>query len=963
MFCLLSINPHAQAEMARPADSFVDSIGVNTHFGIASVYSASTTTDRLHESGIRYIRNNRSPVPSLHTGSNPIKTLIVIDSASITPETAVSWLANDDVLGVEGFNEPENWPRTWHDVADQFESHEYNGTRYYQRDLYDAAKAASAPAKFKPILSPAMGWWRHEGSLPTVPFDKLALHSYKKGYHPGSGYIYEAVPYVSEGVATGQGPGGTWVTEEGYTTATNSTSGLAITENAAGKYIPRLLALNFNRWIEKSFIYEFADEGTSLTNGEQRMGLINYNGTRKPAFWAIKNLISLLNDPSASFQPGALDITLTGDTTNVNRTLLQKSDGDYYLLLWKEVYSCDKSSTPPQDIAVTPASLTLGLGSQATSVTVYSNLAQETCTTTSYSNINSLALDVPDEVVVVKVSGIATAGSGTPKPASGPDLVITKAWSVPTNPAVGEPATLYLDVLNRGTSSAGASTARMHIDGNPNYSSITFSTPALTSGENATIASSSAWTPGSSAGGYHNFSIKCDATSVVVETDENNNKHLLTIPVLTGRWTDPCESLDAWTASNPGNWIVQTVGARTFFMNTNQYASGKLTRVLDNSVTSGWKLDFEHNWRWGAAAYNLYVMGDVLDSSGNGYRVQVRQGISNNSGNIGKLIQIYKMTAYVAASTPLAEGPGYNRYGDSTYQNFMPVSFIYDQATQSLSVYIDYDGDGELEQAIPPVRDTNSPTMTFEQVVLSARDGQGSSTKPMFDNVTLSTGTLNLAPAPYFADDLDDLSEWPDVTNWTIATIGNQTYVKNTAQYASGTMTHTFPTVLKDGWALGFDYDVNWGGHGSAPQWGHSNISVRADMLDANNNGYRVTVKQGDSGVAANNGKMIVVSRIDNGTPTTIGTTGIGYNTPGWQSMGRSQPDFKHVAFVYNRAMQTLSVLIDLDRNGTMEQVVAPINDTTYTDFTKLVLGASDGQGGSPGVGPLFDNIEVGLIR
>lgn len=973
--CLLSaaFTPSAQAEMARQADSFVESIGVNTHIGVSGVYG-SPTPDILRQSGIRYIRNNRSAVPSLYEGDaygNKIKTLVVVDSQNMNLADLVTWLGRDDVLAVEGFNEPDNWGRSWSGSADIPASGDYSGTRAFQRDLYDAAKA-SASAKLKPILAPGMGWWRRAGMLSPVPFDKLSFHSYLKGQYPGASLLdVECIPYGASMVATGQSAGGIWTTEAGYNNALNSSADhRPVTEAAAANYIPRLLALNFNRRIEKTFIYEFIDGGTNLANVEHRFGLLRNDRSKKPSYWAVKNLISLLNDKGAPFQPGALNLTLTGDTTNVNRTLLQKRNGDYYLLLWTEVSSCDHTTTPPQDLTVPPASVTLGFGTTAGAVTIYSNLEQETYTSVSHSNISSLALDVPDKMLVVKISGIAGSGSGVPVPAAGPDLVITKTWTVPAeplvteNPTSSEETTLHAIVHNRGGAAVGGSSVvKMRLNGSSNFHALTFNVPDLAAGGSATVQSTGVWSP--PAAGHHNFAFNITAPSGVTETNARNNGHLLTIPVLSHRWPDPCDSLANWTASDPGRWVVQTVGARTYFANTSTgvNSTGSLTHTPATPLTTNWKLDFEYNWRWGDGAYNLSVMADVLDSGGNGYRVRVRQGVAPTPGNVGKLIQIFKVTGHVAAFSPLAEGPGYDRPGDATSQNFMPVSLIFDRATQSLSVYMDLDGDGVLEQSIPPVRDVNTPTTTFHKVVLSAYDGQNANTIPKFDNVRLSRGMLNLAPAPYFTDRLVNLDQWTDVTNWTTATTGDLTYVQTTAQYASGTMTHVFPTMLTQGWTLGFDYDFRWGGAGSSQslKWGHNNVQLRADMLDANNNGYRVTVRQGDSGVAANNGKVISVSKVTNGSATLLGE-GIGYNTPGWLSLGRARPDFKRVSFTYNRKMQTLSVLIDVDRNGVMEQIIAPIPDTTYTEFSKLVLSAYDAQGGTPGVGPLFDNIEIGLI-
>ena len=71
-----------------------------------------------------------------------------------------------------------------------------------------------------------------------------------------------------------------------------------------------------------------------------------------------------MKEPAApSFSPGSLDYTLAlngaGDLSTVHHTLLQKSDGAFYLMLWQEVGGFDR---PSQTIINNPAlSVTLSL--------------------------------------------------------------------------------------------------------------------------------------------------------------------------------------------------------------------------------------------------------------------------------------------------------------------------------------------------------------------------------------------------------------------------------------------------------------------------------------------------------------------------------------------------------------------------------------------------------------------------
>jgi hypothetical protein len=145
-------------------------------------------------------------------------------------------------------------------------------------------------------------------------------------------------------------------TETGYHTCPTCTNGVGVSTQAQAKYLARLVLEYFNRGIFRTNLYELMDEGTSTTDREDNWGLIKYNGTVKPSFTTLKNLITLLDDPGVAFTPGRLDYTLTGALTSTHSVLLQKRDGTFYLVLWQEVSSYNtstKTNTSPAADAVT----------------------------------------------------------------------------------------------------------------------------------------------------------------------------------------------------------------------------------------------------------------------------------------------------------------------------------------------------------------------------------------------------------------------------------------------------------------------------------------------------------------------------------------------------------------------------------------------------------------------------------
>jgi hypothetical protein len=88
-------------------------------------------------------------------------------------------------------------------------------------------------------------------------------------------------------------------------------------------------------------------------------GLMNGDLSPKPAFRALKNLLSTLSDSGGAFTPGALPYVISGGDSNLNHLLLQKSDGSYWLVLWLEEPSWNPVSVAP--IAVTPENIGLEL--------------------------------------------------------------------------------------------------------------------------------------------------------------------------------------------------------------------------------------------------------------------------------------------------------------------------------------------------------------------------------------------------------------------------------------------------------------------------------------------------------------------------------------------------------------------------------------------------------------------------
>jgi hypothetical protein len=405
------------SETAKSADAFVDSIGVNTHYGNAAngasnAYSNLALDAKLDALGVRHIRDHSWN----DTGIARVDGLLAnygIHADLILGETTRSPAALVDILkahpayeAIEGLNEPDFTTRSYNGLTDDPANNSYPATKAFQNDLYAAVKA-EPKTKDLPVLSPAMGRSTRAQYLVGSQFDVAAMHSYAWATagltsHPPSAGLDQNLSDMA--VLRGSKP--LWATETGYFNR-SSTDTRRVPESVSAKYIPRAFTEFFNRGIGRTYLYEFADQGASTTAREENFGLVRFDMTEKPAYLAVKNLITLVKEPNVpkTFTPAALDYSLslnggTGDLSNVHHTLLQKSDGAFYLLLWQELGGYDR---PSQTIINNPPlAVTLSLGSSMNATTYLPGTSTDP--TASTPNTTTVHLSVPDEVLVVRLT-------------------------------------------------------------------------------------------------------------------------------------------------------------------------------------------------------------------------------------------------------------------------------------------------------------------------------------------------------------------------------------------------------------------------------------------------------------------------------------------------------------------------------------------------------------------------------
>lgn len=399
-----------QGAPARSADAFVHSIGVNLHISyFQTVYGTGWETiikPRIRELGVRHVRDkgtvvsNNGWMEEVYGRMNELAATGVKFDLILSPVengTNYSSAAHIDRLmqyagpaveSFEGLNE--------HDLSGR--ANWVSEVRSFQKAIWTKLKGTSATSRL-PLFGPSMGNVKNSPAVGDLSnyLEYAALHPYPGGDRPMA-VVPDNISYARS--ISKNRP--LLATESGYHTATAWTGPHApVTEEAMGRYIPRLYLDYFNAGFAKSYIYELIDEGTSLSHREQAFGLLRANGAPKPAFTSLKNLIGVLADPGPSFTPGRLEYELSGDTTNVKRMLLQKRSGKFYLVLWDDAWSY----TMDQAVTAQPTSklVTLQLGRTAAQVRTIAILTSTTVQG-QWANTTSVSFSVPDSPLVVEIT-------------------------------------------------------------------------------------------------------------------------------------------------------------------------------------------------------------------------------------------------------------------------------------------------------------------------------------------------------------------------------------------------------------------------------------------------------------------------------------------------------------------------------------------------------------------------------
>jgi len=403
----------------RAAD-LVASLGVNTHLDFGGSYANLSTV----EASIKYLGTHNLRDSFQNSGDLAIWQAVAAatgakfddyigetsQSGMATDLSYVSQAAKAGLLNfVEGGNEEDDsYPASLGNTI--------AATAAFQQQVYAAAQSLGLPTI---NMSFGSGWtaannWHGD-------YDKVGDLSPYATY--GNAHTYPVYPNGAPDGAIQQLNSDALLAASSrpvITTEIGWDENQGYTQANVAKYVLDASLDGMKDGNPKTYFYALFDDGSG------KFGLMNADGSPKPAGTALHNLTTLLADTGAmasTFTPDSLGYSLAGTQSGDSSLMLEKSDGSHWLALWNEA-----------EAAGAPHSVTLNLGAAA-NISVFDPLTGTT-STQSASGVTSFAVSVPDHPVLVEITG---SGAATPVVGPAPSVVLpssTPSVAVGTSSAV-----------------------------------------------------------------------------------------------------------------------------------------------------------------------------------------------------------------------------------------------------------------------------------------------------------------------------------------------------------------------------------------------------------------------------------------------------------------------------------------------------------------------------------------------
>ncbi len=424
---------------AFAADDFIDSIGINgaplqTRIYTDGPFKGAGTTfapSVFYDLGIRYYRavlrydltRDDQPGQVLDVWkAHGAKAMLFLDPNHVKdPLAQMTELRRYDsraVAEVEGPNEPNNkFPPQ--DLNLKYKGQTDEGAAAaYMTDFYGALKA-DPKWKGVPVVGFSAIFTDYNLAKGFTGFDYGNIHSYAGYGVPSSSLLSNMTrwnnilpphslikPFVP--------------TETGYNVDKDATNGTFKTGSlrAQALNIPMLLAEYFRHGIKRTYLFAIHNaDGYGLLEDDLM--------TKRPAYFAVKNLLDQVREAkwnpatlhwegARPFTPRSLNFTLAGAPDTVHTLTLQKSSGDYNVLIWNEVPNHDQNTNRELFPAPAPVEIHFGAsaGASATVLTQNERGAYDSQTVAVTNGV--LKMSVPASVSIIKIKAGPLPKSAAP---------------------------------------------------------------------------------------------------------------------------------------------------------------------------------------------------------------------------------------------------------------------------------------------------------------------------------------------------------------------------------------------------------------------------------------------------------------------------------------------------------------------------------------------------------------------
>ena len=432
-----------QPSPAFRADDFIESIGINGSPIATKNYENGQFKDAgksydpqvFYDLGIRYYRHplkydlTRDDQPQQVLDAyrkSGARLMALLDHNKVKPEEVPGLLKQYDLRAlaeIEGPNEPNN------KFAPQNLNLKYKGetdekaAALYMDDVYALLKA-DPQLKNIPVVAYSAIFSDYNLARGHTGFDFGNVHSYQ-GYNVPSSSLEMNIVRFNNLYPEGSVIKPFVPTETGYNVEQDVSNGTFKTGSlrAQALNIPMQLAEYFRHGIEKTYLF-------AIRNADGYGLLEDDNVTKRPAYFALKSFLDQIREAkwnpqtlkwegAKDFAPRALPFTLGDAPATVHTLTLQKSSGEYNLLIWNEVRNFDQDARKELFPAAVPVNIKFSapVGATATILTQNDKGAYDSKTVSVKDGV--LSVSVPSSVMIIKISGGPTPRIAAPVAVTG----------------------------------------------------------------------------------------------------------------------------------------------------------------------------------------------------------------------------------------------------------------------------------------------------------------------------------------------------------------------------------------------------------------------------------------------------------------------------------------------------------------------------------------------------------------